>query len=138
MKELHSGKELIDGEIVEEYAGRFTGVFDVDPGFAAALAIGDQVSFLVTARVTDFHAGTDRQTGSRKRTNKIRIESAIALEPNKARHLYDTVGARVQGVNAGLVEAPSVDTGADIDGFPTMIELQDTVTFGLEDEMVSE
>jgi hypothetical protein len=102
-KELHDGVEFLDGEPVEIYEGRFTGSFDIgDDGIS--ISTDDLVCYLVTARVSAPKFSFIRKSGKLKRTNSHTIESAIKLTPEKAMYLLDSIGAKVNGVNDGLVE----------------------------------
>lgn len=106
MKELKEGVEIFDGREVAEYAGRFSGTFDLDAVMGTALAHDDLVSFIVTARVSDAKFTTSKTTGIQKRINTLEIEEASALDPEKALWLYDQLGKVVAGVNELTEDAP--------------------------------
>lgn len=107
MKELINGIEYFDGEPVSVYEGRFTGTFDLDTD-AAALSYGDQVTFIVTARVDTPKFSRVRKTGDTKRTNSMRIEDVTQVSKDRAMYLLDSVGVKVFGVNDGIVETATL------------------------------
>lgn len=111
-KSLKDGVETLDGEDVEYYTGRFAGTFDIDTFIGANLALDDQVSFVVTARVADPAFKRDSKTGVLTRCNKFTVEVISPLDPSKAAWIYDNLGQIVVGVTSlttpAVAEPPSL------------------------------
>lgn len=99
-KSLHGGVETLDGTEVEYYTGNFKGIFPLENSVGAPLSMDDQVSFVVTARVSDPSFKRDSKTGILVRKNTFEIEYVSALDPSKAQWLYDQLGKVVNGVNS--------------------------------------
>jgi hypothetical protein len=106
-KDLRDGREFFDGDPVDLYEGRFTGPFIIEPESGAVMSNGDLVTFIVTARVDTPKFSYVRKTGDLKRSNAMKVISVMPMDSDRARYLYDTVGADVEGVNAGIIETPS-------------------------------
>ena len=45
---------------------------------------------------------------SYKRINTFKLEGLVALDPDRAKQVYDTLGEHIEGVNEGLVETSFV------------------------------
>lgn len=101
-KELRDGVEEFDGDPVDNYRGRFSGVFDVEKEVGVGLARDDLVTFVVTARCGKATLDIDK-AGYQYRQNTFAIEEVTALDPAKARWMYDQLGRVIVGVNT-LVE----------------------------------
>lgn len=115
-KELVDGQEFVDGKPVEVYDGKFTGTFEMDEFDGASMCSDELVTFIVTARVDMPVYGRVRKTGQAKRTNKLKLESAILVDAEKAKYMYDNMNVAVFGVNDGLIE--SSDDSEDVEFVP--------------------
>jgi hypothetical protein len=107
-KELRDGREFFDGDPIELYEGRFSGSFEIDSDSGASMSHGDLVTFIVTARVDSPKFSHVRNQGL-KRSNTMKVVSAVAMDADKARFLYDNAGMNVSGVNDGIIESKSID-----------------------------
>ncbi len=113
MKELsEDGFETVDGKKIQLYEIKFNGSILLTPDEAASISTGDLVSFMVTARngppKFDQHKKKDDYKGCYKRINTFKLEGLVALDPDRAKQVYDTLGEHVEGVNEGLVETSFV------------------------------
>lgn len=104
MKKLEDGVEFFDGKPVEIYEGRFSGGFQISEFDGPDISYGDQVTFLVTARVQTPKFSTERRTGQLKRLNTMKVEDVQPLSRDRAKYLLDQMGASVVGVNDGVLE----------------------------------
>jgi hypothetical protein len=108
-KVLKDGSEYFDGELVDLYEGRFAGAFLIDPVNGAAFSNGDLVTFMVTARVDTPKFSHVKKSGDLKRSNAMKIEAVVPLDPEKARWMYDNLSVEIVGVNDATPEdAPTV------------------------------
>lgn len=121
-KVLRDGHEWFDGEMVDIYEGRFAGAFLIDPANGAALSNGDLVTFLVTARVDTPKFSHVKKTGDLKRSNAMKVEAVVPLDPEKARWMYDNLSVEVAGVNDGLIESAPVVVEEKNYSPPTLIQ----------------
>lgn len=112
-KKLVSGTEYFDGEPVEVYEGRFSGTFQMIEETAAALANDDQVTFIVTARVSSPKFSYVAKTGALRRSNTMKIEESYIMDAAEARYLLDNMGLDIEGVNSGIIEAPTAEPEPD-------------------------
>lgn len=119
MKKLVDGQEMFDGQPVELYEGRFTGSFYMSDASGAEIATDDLVTFIVTARVSSPKFVHERKTGELKRQNTMKIQDAFRIDANEAKYLLDNMGASVEGVNDGMIEASSVEEEVEE---PTLIK----------------
>jgi len=103
-KDLRDGREFFDGDPVDLYEGRFTGPFIIEPESGSVMSNGDLVTFIVTARVDTPKFSYVRKSGDLKRSNAVKVVSVIPMDADKAKYLYDNIGADVEGVNAGIIE----------------------------------
>lgn len=122
MKELKDGVEFFDGEPVGYYEGRFSGVFELEQD-AAALSCGDQVTFIVTARLDSPKFGRVRKSGELKRTNSLKVESVTQVSKDRAMYMLDSVGVKVFGVNDGIIEA-TPEPAPELSSFNDEVEVQ--------------
>lgn len=88
-KNISNGQERFDGFAVELYEGAFSGAFDMDEDFAREIGYDDQVTFIVTGRVSSVNFG-ETKVGDIKRKNVFQISSAAALDPSVAQKLLLT------------------------------------------------
>jgi len=86
------GQETFDGNPVEIYQGRFSGLFDVTEEIAAPMSIDDEVVFLVSARV-DSPKFTYLKDGTLKRSNTFKVEFAESITRHEAMYLLDNMSA---------------------------------------------
>lgn len=107
-KVLRDGSEYFDGELVDLYEGRFSGAFLIDPANGAAFSNGDLVTFMVTARVDTPKFSHVKKTDDLKRSNAMKIEAVVPLDPEKARWMYDSLAVEISGVNDALPEASPI------------------------------
>ena len=113
MKRLEDGVEFFDGKPVEIYEGRFSGGFQISEFDGPDISYGDQVTFLVTARVQTPKFSTERRTGQLKRLNTMKVEDVQPLSRDRAKYLLDQMGASVVGVNDGMLESKTSDEPED-------------------------
>lgn len=97
-KELVAGREVLDGEPVAEYQGRFTGAFDIDYADGTGITQDDTVSFIVTARVDSF-ASKKTKAGDRKRINVLKVVDSHMIDKHEARYILDEMDVQVPGIN---------------------------------------
>lgn len=107
-KDLRDGREFFDGDPIDFYEGRFSGPFEIDSESGASISNGDLVTFIVTARVDTPKFAHVKKLGL-KRCNTMKIISAIAIDADRARYLYDNAEINVEGVNSGIQETPNID-----------------------------
>ena len=104
-KDLRDGKEFFDGDPIEVYEGRFSGAFEIEAESGAVMSNGDLITFIVTARVDTPKFSHVKKLGL-KRSNTMKVVSAVPMDADSARYLYDNAGIDVEGVNAGIIEVP--------------------------------
>lgn len=107
-----SGQTRFDGFDVTVFEGNFAGTFDLDATFAEDLRFDDVVTFVVTGRIGGVKIG-DTKLGDMKRTNTFQVTSSVALDPQTATKVLNSMGQMVSGVNAGqmsLGQEPPTDT----------------------------
>lgn len=109
-KTLKDGAEYFDGEQVDLYEARFAGAFFLDAANGAAMSNNDLVTFLVTARVDTPKFSHVKKTGDLKRSNSMKVEKVVPLDPEKAAFMYDNVSVKVEGVNKGIIESPDLES----------------------------
>lgn len=107
-KELRDGREYFDGDPIDFYEGRFSGPFEIESEYGAAMSNGDLVTFIVTARVDNPKFAHVKKLGL-KRSNTMKVISVVPMDADRARYLYDSAGIDVDGVNAGIIETASID-----------------------------
>jgi hypothetical protein len=108
-KELRDGREFFDGEPVDIYEGRFVGPFIMDENSGATMSNGDLVTFIVTARVDTPKFAYVKKSNDLKRSNSMKVTSVVAIDGDKAKYLYDSIGENVDGINEGIIEIPSIE-----------------------------
>lgn len=96
---------LFDGFAVSNYDGKFVGGFDLED----EVNYDDVVTFVVTARV-DGASFKAMKNGEIKRTNHFSVTSVNALDREMGEKILDSIGAAVDGVNAGQMPLPVTST----------------------------
>lgn len=109
-KHFVNGQERFDGFAIAVYDGKFAGGFDLDEDLAKDIGFDDVVTFIVTGRVGGVSIG-ETKTGDVKRTNTFQVTSSVTLEPQVAAKVLNSLGAAVNGVNAGQL---SLDNNVDM------------------------
>lgn len=110
MKILKDGREYFDGEVVGIHEARFSGNFILPEAEGAPMSNDDLVTFIVTARVETpkfTHSKKKGEQGVLKRSNTLRVETVVSVDPEKARFMYDNLGVEVVGLNDELPEEPN-------------------------------
>ena len=128
-KELIDGQEFVDGKPVEVYEGKFSGPFELDEFDGATMCSGELVTFVVTARVDLPKFGYVRKTGQAKRVNTLKVESALLVDAEKAKYMYDNMNVSVIGINDGLIEKG--EDADDIEFEPIIAEVTEISFEGL-------
>mgnify|MGYP003495303816 CR=1 FL=1 len=95
MKTLNEdGLEYIDGRPVELYEIKFVNAYPMEQIDAAGISDGDEITFLVTARVETPKFISQKKSGQIRRQNAARITDINFLDPDKARAMYDSIEAQ--------------------------------------------
>ena len=115
-KSLSGNREIFDGQVVEFHQGRFTGAFEIPEETGVEIANGEQYTFMVTVRSTAPKFTTVKKTGALKRENTFKVESAILIDADEAKYMYDNMGVDVEGVNDGLIESQFKDLPSEAPG----------------------
>lgn len=110
-KKLVDGQEFFDGQVVELYQGRFSGPFYMSDQAGLEASTDDLVTFVVTARVESPKFSYVKKTGELMRSNTMKVQDAFMVDANEAKYILDNMGQLVEGVNEGVIEAPSEDEG---------------------------
>lgn len=92
MKTLNEdGLEYIDGRPVELYEVKFVNAYPMEQLDAAGISDGDEVIFLITARVETPKFTSNKKSGQIRRQNTARITDINYLDPDKAKAMYDAI-----------------------------------------------
>ena len=116
-KELIEGQEYFDGEPVSLYEMRVVGSALMDEVDAAPLSTGDQITLLLTVRLSDPKFSHIRKTGEFTRTISAKIESLVPLDNEQAKYLYDLLKVDVEGVNSFFVDVEPPEVHQSTESF---------------------
>jgi hypothetical protein len=111
---MSSKAQQFDGFSVTVYEGKFAGGFDLDEDFASDLRFDDVVTFIVTGRIGGVSLG-ETKLGDLKRVNAFQVTSAVALDPQTATKVLNSMGQMVDGVNGGQLTIDQPDVTATLD-----------------------
>ena len=89
-KQLFDGQEQFDGYPVTLYDGRFSGTFELPENVGADLEYDEVITFLVTATVGKAVLDATR-LGDLKRTNTLKVSSAVPVAPGKLNSVFDVI-----------------------------------------------
>ena len=89
-KQLFDGQEQFDGYPVTLYDGRFSGTFELPENVGADLEYDEVITFLVTATVGKAVLDATR-LGDLKRTNTLKVTSAVPVAPGKLNSVFDVI-----------------------------------------------
>lgn len=115
-----SDGQRFDGFSITLYEGKFAGAFDMDEALAEDLRFDDTVTFIVTGRI----GGVDlRETklGDLKRVNTFQVASTVALDPETATKVLNSMGKMVADVNAGQLKLGQDPTATLEEDGPEMV-----------------
>lgn len=116
----------LDGFAVDEYAGTFTGSFDVGGADARYLAYDDEVLLVVRARVKPPRL-KEMKNGDIVRVNVLGVKEAAVVRSDELKtHLCDTLGLDVVAPQLTLDDALESD----------VLELQETLDSETDVEVV--
>lgn len=111
-----------DGEAVDAYDGKFTGVFMMENWDAAPISNGDPVMFLVSARTENPIFKHVKKTGELKRTNPFRVEEAILVDKDIARTMLDAA-------IAAQAKVPVIESAVEQEVDEADVSMFDLATF---------
>lgn len=100
---MGSTNQRFDGFEITLYEGKFQGAFDMDEDLAEDLRFDDTVTFIVTGRIGGVQMG-ETKLGDLKRINTFQVASTVALDPQTATKVLNSLGQMVSGVNAGQLK----------------------------------
>ncbi len=116
---MSNGQQQFDGFSVTVYEGKFAGGFDLDEELAADLRFDDVVTFIVTGRIGGVSLG-ETKLGDLKRVNAFQVTSAVALDPQTATKVLNSLGQMVDGVNSGQLTIDQPDVTETMDDEPML------------------
>jgi hypothetical protein len=83
------GQELVDGEPVSTYEGKFINAFEMEFNDAVGLSAGDVVTITTTVLIETPKFTNIKKSGTLKRQHPFRVIKYSVLDPDKAKKLLD-------------------------------------------------